>query len=414
MTARTIKLSDPQPSVRHASMIGHGAPGLRPVRFLAALGLVAFAVITVSGCSWSSRAGGGIEYKSAKSLPPLELPPQLSRPARDDRFQLPEAVAGSAQGSSATASGLSAERAAGPKAGTTDVLPDTGKIRMQRAGSERWLVVPEDPDRLWPLVREFWQNNGFLLKTEQPETGVMETDWAENRARIPNDGIRSLISTVFNAAYSTGTRDKFRTRLERGTDAGTTEVYISHRGMVETIVNTSAGSENTKWQPSKPDPDLEAEFLRRLMVRLGMDDAQAKTTLAAVKPPAEERARIGAASGGLPSLALSEPFDRAWRRVGLALDRVGFTVEDRDRSKGLYFVRYVDPATDVKKDAGFLGKLAFWRSDPPRATDRDQFRVQIRDTANDSSVVQVLNREGTADASPTARRILGLLQEQLK
>jgi outer membrane protein assembly factor BamC len=120
-----------------------------------------------------------------------------------------------------------------------------------------------------------------------------------------------------------------------------------------------------------------------------------------------------AIGGGGGAIALSEPFDRAWRRVGLVLDRVGFTVEDRDRSKGFYFVRYVDPEDDAvgKTNDSFLAKLMFWRDAPDPKAGQYRVFVQGRDEASE---VQVLNKEGSPDNSDTAKRILSLLQQQLK
>src|SRR6266540_786058 len=237
----------------------------------------------------------------------------------------------------------------------------------------------------------------------------METDWAENRAKIKQDFIRNFIGGLFDGAYSTGERDKFRTRLERGAQPNTTEIYITHRGVTEVYVNQYRDS--TAWQARPPDPSIEAEFLRRLMVRFGVDDTRARAQIAVSKD--DGRAKLVAAENGMGRLELAEPFDRAWRRVGLVLDRVGFTVEDRDRSKGFYFVRYVDSeaAPAGKQDESFLSKLAFWRSAPdPKA---EQYRVFVKDR-NDSSEVQVLNKDGNPDSSETAQRILSLLKEQLK
>jgi outer membrane protein assembly factor BamC len=237
----------------------------------------------------------------------------------------------------------------------------------------------------------------------------METDWAENRAKIKQDPIRNLIGGVLDGAYSTGERDKFRTRLERGAQPDTTEIYITHRGVAEVYVNQYRDS--TVWQARPPDPSMEAEFLRRLMVRFGAEDARARAQLAVNKD--DGRAKIVPVENGVGRLELAEPFDRAWRRVGLVLDRVGFTVEDRDRSKGFYFVRYVDPEGDAldKKNDSFLAKLMFWRSAPdPKA---EQYRVFVKDR-NDSSEVQVLNKEGNPASTDTARKILSLLQQQLK
>ncbi|MCX7960297.1 MAG: outer membrane protein assembly factor BamC [Burkholderiales bacterium] len=378
--------------------------GLARIALCAALGAA------LGGCQTAGELleGRRIDYKSAGTVPPLEIPPDLTTPARDTRFVVPEGTRGSA-----TFSEYQAGVARAPKPGATSVLPDVQKMRIERAGTQRWLVVAEPPEKIWGLVKDFWQENGFLISLEVPEAGVMETDWAENRAKIPQDWIRSTLGKLLDQIYSTSERDKFRTRLERAEDGGT-EIYISHRGMVEVFVDASR--QQTMWQPRNPDPDLEAEFLRRLMVRLGTHEEQAKKTLATAQSQAPARAALAKGIGGFETLEVFEPFDRTWRRVGLALDRVGFTVEDRDRQKGQYFVRYADPEAEMaKKDAsrpGLLARLAFWRSDDSKVK-AEQYRVHIRQFAG-KCVVQVLNRDGSADGSPAARRIIALLYEQLK
>ncbi|MDO8893012.1 MAG: outer membrane protein assembly factor BamC [Sulfurimicrobium sp.] len=360
----------------------------------------------LAGCSSSFLEGRKIDYKSAGKVPSLEVPPDLTAPSTDSKFVVPDV---NPQGS-ATFSTYNRERAAQPQSGGTNLLPDQPKVSVERAGSQRWLVVRATPEQVWPVVKEFWQELGFIIKTEAPESGVMETDWAEDRAKIPQDMIRSALGKVLDGLYSTAERDKFRTRLERGKDAATTEVYISHRGMYEVL---EGGSGNrTIWQPRPSDPEMEAEMLRRLMVRFGVEEARAKTQIATV--PVEERARINRGQDGSQSLLVLDPFDRAWRRVGLALDRVGFTVVDRDRSKGLYFVRYVDPDADSKKEEkGLLSKLAFWNSSDSKAMGKEQYRIQVTENAENSQV-QVLNKDGKAENSDTAAKILKLLHAQLK
>ena len=351
-----------------------------------------------------------IEYKSAGKLPPLEIPPDLTQQSRDERYVVPDV---SSSKGSATYSAYSSERSGQARTTTAqDLLPQVDKMRIERSGTQRWLVVGGAPDKLWPGVKEFWQELGFLVNVEVPEAGIMETDWAENRAKIPQDAIRSTIGKVFDSLYSTAERDKFRTRLEKGAEPGTVEIYISHRGMYE--IYTNEGRSDTKWQPRPADPELEAEMLRRLMVRLGVEESRAKTMVAAEQR--QDRAKLSRATDGAGALLLEEAFDRAWRRVGLALDRVGFTVEDRDRSQGLYFVRYVDPDIDGKKkddDKGFLSKLMFWKGGAADKPTQAQYRIQIK-TVGETTTVQVLTREGGIDRSDTSRRILGLLHEQLK
>ena len=241
----------------------------------------------------------------------------------------------------------------------------------------------------------------------------METDWAENRAKIPMDFVRSAVGRVLDGLYESGYRDKFRTRLEPGAEAGTTDVYISHRGLEE--IYTNADKSSTGWQPRPTDKELEAEMLTRLMVKFGIAVATDKVNTAVGATAASTNvARAFYAPDKSGSLKVNEPFDRAWRRVGLALDRIGFTVEDRDRSKGLFFVRYIDPDTEAKASGGqkgFFDKLAFWRKDDPAS--KPQYRIFVAEAAGISDVI-VQGADGQPDNSSTSKRILSLLLEQLK
>jgi outer membrane protein assembly factor BamC len=381
------------------------------------LAAAAAALALLGACSSSDGlldSSSRIDYKSAQKLPPLDVPPDLTAPTRDDRYQVP----GDGRGA-ATLSGYQADRAHQPGPGGTSLLPVIAGMRIERAGNERWLVVEEPPERIWPRVKAFWQENGFVIKLELPEAGVMETDWAENRAKLPDNWLRRMLGSFIEPLHAAAELDKYRTRLERAPGGGT-EIYISHRGIAEVYVSRSdvgGGYEReepvkTAWQPRPPDPELEVEFLGRLMARIGAPQEQAKALVTGTQPP-PQRAALSKALDGAELLELVEPFDRAWRRVGLALDRIGFTVEDRDRQKGMYFVRYADPqGTAAKTNEGLLGRLAFWRDDKPKIK-AEQYRVSVT-AADQSSRVQVLDKNGAAESSPTASRILALLHEQLK
>jgi len=369
----------------------------------------AAAAVALAGCS-TSMFDSSVDYKTASQLPPLEIPPDLTAPQRDGRFVLPDQK-------SATLSGYQQERKEQGRPGAAGVLPQVENVRLERLGAERWLVVQEPPDKVWPVVREFWLERGFLIKQETPEIGVLETDWAENRANLPQDGIRGLLGRFADSVYSTSERDKFRTRLERTPDGNGTEIYISHRGMQEVYTISQNRSEGqtgqTYWQPRPSDPGLEAEFLRRLMVRLGSSDERSK--VAAAAGPTPDRAAIVKSSDGTQALQVNEPFDRAWRRVGLALDRVGFTVEDRDRQNGLYFVRYADPESEMAQKNNEKGLFSRIFGSSDSKVKAEQYRVQVRpEKEKEASTVNVLNKEGGAETNPTAQRILVLLHEQLK
>ena len=378
--------------------------GVNMNRRLSALTLSLLAV-ALAGCSIIPDSKK-IEYKSAGKAPSLEVPPDLSQISRDDRFSVPDATGKG----SATFSAYSADRVPGAQAQNSVVLPQVDKVRVERSGNQRWLVVSAPADKVWDTVKDFWQETGFIVNIERAEAGVMETDWAENRAKIPDDIIRNTLGKLIDSLYSTGERDKFRTRFEPGNEPGTTDIFISHRGMEE--VYTSSAKDDVRWQPRAADPELEAEMLRRLMVRLGSEEKRAEASVASAK--AEPRAKLARSDDGSGTLEVLERFDRAWRRVGLALDRVGFTVEDRDREKGIYFVRYVDPDADNnKKDPGFLSKMAFWNSKDPVADSKVQYRIHLSQNGTGTQV-QVLSNEGGSDKSETAKKIIALLYQQLQ
>lgn len=388
--------------------------------------LAAAIALTLAGCSGFGTKTE--EYKGAanRAARPLEVPPELTAPTAEDRYAIPDPR---------TQTTYSAYAQQGQRAGQgtpamPGVLPKIEGSRLERAGDQRWLVVKGDPAAVWPVVREFWIDSGFTLQREEPQVGILETDWYEDRSKIPDDLVRRTIGRFFDKLYSTARRDKYRTRLERGTEPGTTEVFISNRAMEE--VYTNQYQDNTKWQPTAGDRDLEAEMLAKLQARIAGIDAKsvaarekeaAKPAVASAAPgtkPAAAAAPAGPLNAtlegaGAGPLVVNDGFDRAWRRVGLALDRVGFTVEDRDRSKGLFFVRYIDPDVDNRsapKEQGFLDKLAFWRA-PPK-TPQPQYRIFVADSGSGRSQVVVQDVKGGPENSPTGRKILSLLYDQLK
>ncbi len=370
---------------------------------LAALGLVALLLVT--GCESMGPIGKRIDYKSASAAPSLELPPDLTTPQYDDRFAV------------TTASGLAAQNAVRPK--QSDLLLTNSEAHVVRAGTERWLVVKTTPEQAWSTVRKVWTDNGFVIATEQPAVGVMETDWAENRAEIPNDLLRKYLGKYIDMFYSTYKRDKFRTRIERGNEPGTVEIYISHRGMEQmpTVKIDNVQGAGFAWAVLPPNPGLEAEMLSRLMIRFGAPEAVAEAaTTPAAAAAAPQHARLEKGADGLSKLIVDDPFDRAWRRVGLALDRTGFTVVDRDRSAGTYFVRFADPDADMARkdrEKGYLSKiLNFWRKDDDKDKP-EQYRIKVAETSPQSTV-SVEDPKGNPDRSQASDRILALLRDQLK
>ena len=354
--------------------------------------------ISLSACSILET--DKVDYRSANNgakVPSLEVPPDLTQLSKETHYAV--------VGGTVSASGYKAGQPA--VVATPVVAPATsGDVRIERAGNQRWLVINRPADKLWEPVKDFWQENGFQLSMDQNTLGIMETDWAENRAKIPQDFIRSSLGKLFDTLYSTAERDKFRTRLERNAN-GETEIYISHRGMIETVTTrTSQEAGNTVWQPRPTDPELEAEFLRRLMVKLGVSEPQAKTLVASAVVP-NSIASVST-ENGQPVVRIAEGFESAWRRVGLALDRTGFTVEDRDRKQGIYFVRYV-PLNADNTEPGFFSKLFSSSKDSSAA----KYQIAVRSVAN-VTTVSVLDTKGAPETSVSAQRIVKVIADDIK
>jgi len=344
----------------------------------------------------STLEGDKVDYKAATKATPLSVPPDLTQLPRDTRYLTP--------GSTVSATGYqnAAQGSAASAASAIAVAAYPG-MRIEGVGSQRWLVVDQPAEKLWPLVKTFWEETGLTVVLEQATLGIMETDWAENRAKIPLDLFRRTLGKIFENLYSTGTLDKYRTRLERNA-AGGTEIYISHRGMTEVYQDND--KTKTVWQPSAPDSEMEIEMLRRLMIKLGAPGQQADQQ-AAVVPRRTSRLEN---RDGQPVVLISEGFDRAWRRVGLTLDRTGFTVEDRDRSQGTYFVRYVEPTQPGQAEPGFFSRM-FGASPKDKAPQK--YRITVRGVG-ESSTVTVLNAEGAPEVSDNAQRILQVITDDLR
>jgi outer membrane protein assembly factor BamC len=406
-------------------------------------------VLALAGCDSIPFIDNTSDYKGASRGKPLEVPPDLTSISTDDAYSVPGGT---------TYSAYNQDQSKPEEA--EKLLPESSdSVRYERAGSQRWLVVKAPPEKVWPVIREFWTDLGFSVRVESTQTGVMETEWVD-AADLTKDAQGNYLDKFqgwLDKLSSLKNRQKFRTRIDRGGEDDVTEIYMSHRSISDVTddgkerVRTIYGDiENgykfegnrTKSQEERAiAEDIDAELLRRLMVKLGVAEKQSRAVIA--NPVTEKRAVLNKAADGQLTLALNDQFDRAWRRVGLALDRIGFLVEDRNRSQGLFYVRYSDieadapegekkglldklkfwgdddkkeqpkPEPEVKKDdKGMVDKLKFWESKKPEDV-AAQYRIKL-ERAGDGTEVTVVDKNGNRDRSSTASRILSMLYDQLK
>lgn len=381
--------------------------------------IVILALFT-SGCSWFKKdddtsfeqAKPLTDYHSSRPLSPLEVPPDL---ISDPRSQQAVPAYGKedvkySDFSEQQTGKASIESGAAQTAVPSGTAPAaTRAMYIERAGSQRWLVINEPMGKVWPRLNTFVLENGLTISREDKTSGIIETDWATNHANSVLRGTQKYLGKWIGSLYTTGTRDRFRIRVEPGRESGSSEVYLTHRGMTEVVTQDSGVDPTaTAWQPSGADPELEAEMLTLLMISLGSTRTEAAENLASPKPD-KERASLLTVAGEAPVLIVENSLDVAWRRVGQTLDRVGFMVEDRNRKDGIYFVRYGDPEVYEKKK-GFFGKL-FKGDDSELSTEEYQIILAGRD---EQTAVRVAGTDGQAAPEKVSVQILTLLHEQLK
>lgn len=367
-------------------------------------------ILSLSGCG----SDGGYfsdserEYRTQKeTVDDLEIPPDLSSKSIQDAMTIPGAGSASYEDYASQRE----KRTTGTIVGE-EVLPEFEEIQVERDGDKRWLVIAAEPNSVWPKVVEFWRKNGLLLVEQNPAVGIMKTDWLESRADIKQGYITELFRKAFDSIYSSATRDQFRVRLDRGLEPGTTEIYLTHRGLEEKLKEDISGdADTTYWAPRPNDPEIEASMLRSLMVHLGVSTEKAKEAIAAPSE-ATDRARL-VKNGNLTELWIDEAFARAWRLTGVALDRVGFAVEDRDRSNGIYFVRYSKLLESEKEEKGFFSKLAFWTDEESTIDMEAQYQVKLLSNGETTQVV-VRNEQGEQADALAVETILGLIHAQIR
>lgn len=360
--------------------------------------------LLAAGCSSVSSAlsNDKVDYRTsgAKTVS-LEVPPDLSQLSGQGRY----AYASTGPVSASTFG----QQAQNEAAATSAVAPvSLGGVTLERDGQTRWLSVGQTPEQIWPLVRDFWVENGFELTVDQAQSGQMETNWNENRAKLKEDGLRNLVGRVFENLYDTGERDKFFTRIERSSKG--TDIYIAHRGLTEEYVDANR-KEQTTWKARPSDPELEARMLSRLMVKLGASKEAAAAAAANSQTTVAAQAPARVLADGV-TVAVGGDFDQAWRRVGLALDRGGFTVEDRDRSGGTYEVRLAS-TVDANKP-GLFSRMTGWFSSKPETDTLTRYRLKVAGQGGSSSTVTVLGADNKPAANEGGRGVAKQLSINLE
>ena len=368
--------------------------------------VVAIALISMTACSGNKKDLPKLDYQTqTRKIVKLEVPPDLNNPDQGNLYQVP---AGSG---AVRASDLSRRTSATQQAANSEVLKSVKGVRLERDGNQRWVEVQgKSPAEIWPLLKAFWQENGFDIKSEEPGIGQMETEWAENRAKIPQDGLRRLLDKVgMGGVYSTSERDKFIIRIEQGRNV-TTDIFFAHKGMKEVYADKK--KDTTMWQPAANDPNLEAAFLARFMQYLGVDQQQAENALtqSVAKRSGNDLARIDG-----NTLLVSGDYGRNWRRTALALDRIGLNVLGQNMERHAFLVQQAPTESEAvsTKKPGFFGRMLGKGKKAEKPAAYPEIIVFV-EPVNGGSRISLLNKDGSAYKGSDASTLLSRLHTELR
>ena len=369
--------------------------------------ILALTIVSVTACSGSKKDTPKLDYQSQNNkIVSLEVPPDLRDPRSGDLYTLP-------QGTTASPNAMQ------QKSTNKPVLATVKNVHIERRGTQRWLVVNDKKAaEIWPLLRAFWQESGFTIYSEEPQAGLMETDWAENRAKLPNQGLRKLFDKVgLGGVYTTSERDKFLVRMERNQNNGV-DIFFTHKGLEE--VFDSKKEENTIWQPRANDPNLEAAFLARFMQYLGVDEAIAQEQIAE-KNDSMQGTQFAKLDGN--SLIVYGAAERNVNRIGSALDRIGLTVQQFVSERGMFVVRpapseseALEQAADKDKKTGMFSRL-FGKGKKttaqPETMQAAQMFVALEELGNGQRVI-LLDQMGKPYTGENAQKWLNGLYRELR
>ncbi len=398
-----------KPTPKYAALIGAGL------------------LIGLNGCSTIKSAFDAtpVPYQNTQQIASLAVPPDLTTPTLDNHYE----VKGNGASNDTTWSAYNASRqaavastaAATPTTNNnsrhdndsvaSNILPTRNGVTLERDGNQRWLLIDQPVEQVWPVLVSFWKDNGFTLTQNDQTIGALETNWKDDTNKLPQDFVHSTLGKILPSLYNSNQRDQFHTHVERdATHPDQTDVYLSER-VVTQVYDNSIDGLHTQWQTMPADPATEAEMLASIMQHFGVDKPSAQAMLAT--PHATSGlAHLGKTADGAATLTDAEPFDRAWLRVGMALDQVGYNVIAKDKTKGIYTVTEDRTAVNDKSASGFWSKLAFWNWFGNNFT---QYQIELDENAAATSTdIHVLNDAGKPAPVDVANRIVQKLYNQLQ
>ena len=228
---------------------------------LAGLTALALVIGNTSGCGWLWGPEGyfrdrGDDYLGARETPPMQLPEGVHSKPLDPLLPIPLNVA------------TTHEKEGEYEVPRPQPLANAGDISdysLQRSGDSRWVVAQRPPAEVWPVARQFFEENGFRIADERPQTGEFSSDW-QSLSQLSAPLARRLSSRV--SSVEPDGQARVRVRIEPGVQSNTSEVYVLSQ------TRAAGDTSSPSWPSKSVAPSLDAALLehgaQRRAGRLGL------------------------------------------------------------------------------------------------------------------------------------------------
>jgi outer membrane protein assembly factor BamC len=368
---------------------------------LGGLSALALIISSASGCGWIYGEDGyfrdrGSDYLIARQTAPMQLPANVEAKRLDPLLPVPAQVA------SSTAEGEFEV----PRPQALVIRADASEFSLQKSGESRWLVGQRVPGEVWPIARQFFEDNGFKIAEERPQIGEFVTEW-QRIDQLSAAMARRLSSRVLGLATDAETR--VRVRVEPGVQRNTSEVFVL------SAERPAGSTADVAFVSGSGNASLEAALLDDMLVSMARSTEQGGSVslLAARDFDAPSRVSLSEDGNGNPVLNLGADFDRAWSGVGRSLEAADVRIDDLNRSLGVYYINLAEGTQKKDDEPGFFSSLFGGKPDKEEIDARAE-RYQVRLTSVGDSVQITVEKDlNTVAPADVARRILGLIQVNL-
>jgi len=291
------------------SMINPGIP-------VKALLLFVF-VSVLNGCIYRDLSES---YQQAEDIKTIKLPDSLSHVEQEPLFPIPEIKVKEESFYDIKTDGFIV-----PRPEPMSAEREQAKIKIQKVGSKRWVLVEAPTSQVWPLTQSFLSQSGISVINRVPDTGLVETAWVEFKS-------------------ATSKPSQFRVLIEKGLRPETTEIHIVQRDRSVEIGKV--------WPNTSIDPEREAWLLEAMANSLAGNIQNRAASLLGQSVGGEVKAKLFMGENE-PLLGLSLEEGRAWATVAHALEKEGFMVWEEDSENRVFYAQF----SGFEKKRGWFKRL---------------------------------------------------------